>query len=78
MLKDACSESKRDFRELEHENKILKSEKIECDMRTLVLQEDLDKLKETLSMKEEAFVTDFTKLENKFLESKQKVKSLLV
>ena len=26
MLKDACSELKRDIRELEHENKILKSE----------------------------------------------------
>ena len=47
-------------------------------MRTLVLQEDLAILKETLSMKEEAFVTDFAKLEEEFLESKQKVESLLV
>jgi len=39
-------------------------------MRTLVLQEDPDKLKEILSMKEEAFVTEFTKLKNEFLESK--------
>jgi len=37
MLKDACSELKRDIRELEHENKNLQSKKIECDMRTLVL-----------------------------------------
>ena len=29
MLKDACSKLKKDIRELEHENKILKSEKIE-------------------------------------------------
>ena len=29
MLKDACSELKKDIRKLEHENKILKSEKIE-------------------------------------------------
>ena len=47
-------------------------------MRTLVLQEDPDKLKEILSMKEEAFVTEFTKLKNEFLESKQIVESLLV
>jgi len=32
MLKDACSELKRDTRELEHEYKTLKSEKIECDI----------------------------------------------
>ena len=47
-------------------------------MRTLVLQKDLAKLKETLSMKEEAFVIDFAKLEKEFLKSKQKVESLLV
>ena len=78
MLKDACSELKRDIRKLEHENKNLQSEKIECDMKTLVLQEDLVKLKETLSMKEKVFVIDFVKLEKEFLESKQKVESLLV
>ena len=78
MLKDACSELKRDVRELEHEYKTLKREKIECDMRILVFQKDLDKLVETLSMKEEVFVSDFTKLENEFLESKLKVESLLV
>jgi len=63
MLKDACSELKRDVRELEHENKILKSEKIECVMRTLVLQDDLAKFKETLSLKEEVFATELNKLE---------------
>jgi len=78
VLKDACSELKRDIRELEHENKNLQSEKIECDMKTLVLQEDLVKLKETLSMKEEVLVTEFAKLGKEFLESKQKVESLLV
>ena len=45
VLKDACSELKRDIRELEHENKNLQSAKIECDMRNLILQEDLVKLK---------------------------------
>jgi len=78
MLKDACSELKRDIRELEHENKILKSEKIETDMTNLVLHEDLNKFEETLSLKEEAFATDLTKLENESLELKQQVKSLLV
>jgi len=47
-------------------------------MTNLVLHEDLKKLKETLSMKEEAFATDLTKLENESLELKQKVESLLV
>ena len=78
MLKDACSELKRDLRELEHENKILKSKKTEIDMGNIVLHEDLNKLKETLSMKQEAFVADLTKLENESLELKQKVESLLV
>ena len=56
MLKDACSELKKDIRELEHENKILKSEKIKIDMSNLVLHEDLKKFKETLSRKEEALL----------------------
>jgi len=68
MLKDACSDLKRDIRELEHENKIVKSEKI--DMKNLILHEDLNKFKETLSLKEGAFATDLTKLENKSLELK--------
>ena len=41
MLKDACSDLKRDIIELEHENKILKSEKNETNMTNLVLCEDL-------------------------------------
>jgi len=78
MLKDACTELERDIRELEYENKVLKSEKIEIDMKNLVLLEDLNKFKETLSLKEEAFATDLTKLENESLELKQKVESLLI
>jgi hypothetical protein len=78
MLKDSCSELKRNIKELEHENKILKSEKIECDMENTVLHEDLNKFKESLSLKEKAFATDFAKLENESLELKQKVESLLV
>jgi len=78
MLKDACIDLKKDIRELEHKNKILKSEKIEIDMSNLVLNEDLKNFEETLSLKEEAFATDFAKLENESLELKQKVDSLLV
>jgi len=47
-------------------------------MTNLVLREDLNKFKETLSLKEEAFATDLTKLKNEFLELKQKFESLLV
>jgi len=78
MLKDPCSELKKDIRELEHENKILKSKKTKIDMTNLVLHEDLKNFKETLSLKEEAFAIDLTKLENESLELKQKIESLLV
>jgi len=74
MLKDVCSELKKDIRELEHENKILKSEKTEIDMSNLVSHEDLKKFKEILSLKEEVFA----KFENESLELNQKVESLLV
>ena len=55
MLKDVCSNLKKDIRKLEHANEILKSERLEVDEKTLVLYEDLDKIKETLSMREEVF-----------------------
>ena len=77
-LKDACDELKRDIRELEHENKILKDEKIELDMNYLVLHEDLERVKETFRLKEENFVTNLTKLEKESLDLKQKIESLLV
>jgi len=47
-------------------------------MRNLVLHEYLKKFKETLSLKEEAFATNLTKLQNESLELNQKVESLLV
>ena len=46
-------------------------------MKNIILHEDLNKFKETLSMKEEAFANDLTKLENESLELRQKVESLL-
>ena len=54
MLKDECTELKKDLQELEQENKILKGEKIELDMENLVLHEDLNRIKETLNLKEES------------------------
>ena len=47
------------------------------DEKNLVLYDDFNKLKETLSLKEEAFVADLTKLESESLELKQKVETLL-
>ena len=61
MLKDVCA----------------KSEKVDLEMKNLVLLDDLNKFKETLSLKEEVFATDFAKLENESLELKPKVESLL-
>ena len=43
---------------------------IPFDMKHLVLLDDLNKVKETLNLKEEAFATDFAKLENESLELK--------
>jgi len=47
-------------------------------MKHLVLHDDLNKVKETLSLKEEAFVTDFAKLENESLELKQRLNFYLM
>ena len=77
MLKDACAELKRDIIELEHENKALKREKVDLDMKHLILHDDLKKVKETLRLKEEVFAIDLAKMESESLELKQKVKTLL-
>jgi len=77
MLKDACSDLKRDMRRLELKNQVLKSERLEVDTKTLILHEDLNKLKETLSMKEEMFNTDLSKLESKSLQLKQRLEDLI-
>jgi len=62
MLKDVYSDLKKDVRKLEHANEVLKSERLEVNEKILVLHEDLDKLKETLSMREKVFNTDISKL----------------
>ena len=52
------------------ENKHLKDEKIVLDMNNLVLHENLERVKEILRLKEECFVTNFTKLEKESLDLK--------
>ena len=64
--------------QLKKENKHLKDEKIELDMNNLVLHEDFERTKEILKLKEECFVTNFTKLEKESLDLKEKIESLLV
>ena len=64
--------------QLKKENKHLKDEKIELDMNNLVLLEDFKRTKEILKLKEECFVTNFTKLEKESLDLKEKIESLLV
>jgi len=68
MLKDVCSSLRKDVRKLEHANEIIKSEKLKVDEETLVLYKDLDKLKETLSMREEVFNTNLSKLGSESLQ----------
>ena len=77
MLKDVCPDLKRDIRRLEHTNEVFKSERLKFDEKTLVLHEDLNKLKETLSMREEVFNTNFSKLESESLQIKQNIESLV-
>jgi len=77
MLKDVCFDLKKDVRKLEHTNEILKSEKLKVDEKTLILYEDFDKLKETLSMREEVFNTNLSKLKSESLQLKQKIESLI-
>ena len=42
-------------------------------MKHLILHDDLNKVKETSSLKEEAFATDLAKMESESLELKQKL-----
>jgi len=77
MLKYVYSDLKKDVRKLEHTNEILESEKLKVDKETLVLYEDLDKFKETLSVREEVFNTNLSKLESESLQLKQRIESLV-
>jgi len=45
MLKDVYSDLQKDVRKLEHVNEVLESERLEVDEKTLILHEDLQRLK---------------------------------
>ena len=77
MLKDVCFDLKKDIRKLEHTNEILQSERLKVDEKILVLHEDLDKFKETLSMREKVLNTDLSKLKSESLQLKQRIESLI-
>jgi len=47
-------------------------------MNNLVLHEDLERVEEILRLKEECFVTNFTKLKKESLDLKQTIEILLV
>ena len=70
MLKDVCSDLKKDVRKLEHANEILKCERLKVDEKTLALCEDLDMLKEALSVREEVFNINLSKLGSESLQLK--------
>ena len=74
-LNNECDELKKEVLQLKQENKHLKDEKIELDMNNLVLLEDFERTKEILKLKEECFVTNFTKLEKESRDLKEKIES---
>jgi len=77
LLKDVCSYLKKDVRKFEYANEILKSERLKMDKETLIFYEDLNKLKKTLSVREEGFNTSLSKLESESLQLKQRIESLV-
>ena len=85
MLKEVCSELKKDIRmlernkqELECVNKILKCEKLKADDATLTLCKDLDMLKDLMNTREKVFNTDFSSLKSESLDLKLRLESLVI
>ena len=76
MLKDVCFDLKKDVRKLEHANEILKCERLKVD-ETLALCEELDMLKETLSMREKVFNINLSKLKSESVQLNQRIESLV-
>ena len=84
MLKDVCSEFKKDVRmleqnklELEHVNKVLKCEKLKEEEEGLALCKDLDALKDLINTREKEFNSDLTGLNSESRDLKLKVESLV-
>ena len=57
-LMDTCAELKRDVRDLELENEILKNEKLEAEREILASHQTIKDLRETLILNEEKFTTN--------------------
>ena len=84
MLKNVCSELKKDVRmlernklQLEHVNEVLKCEKLKAEEEALALCKDLDTLKDFMNTREKEFNSDLTRLNSESLDLKLKVESLV-
>jgi len=84
MLKDVCSELKKEVRklersklELEHITEILKCEKLKVEEKAFTLREDLDTLKDLMNTREEVFSADLSRLKSESLDLKLRPESLL-
>jgi len=84
MLKDVCSELKKDVRmlernklELEHINEFLKCEKLKAEEKALALCKDLDTLKDLMNTREEVFNTDLSRLKSESLDLKLRLEFLV-
>ena len=84
MFKDICSELKKDVRvlernklELEHDNEVLKCEKLKAEEEVLALCKDLDTLKDYMNTREEVFNTDLSRLKSESLDLKFRLESLV-
>ena len=74
---DTHVELKRDVRDLELENEVLKKEKLEAEKETLASHQIITDLRETLILNEETNTTNQARAEKEILELKEKVKVLL-
>ena len=72
-LMDTCAELKRDVRDLELENEILKKEKLEAEREILASHQTINDLRDTLFLNEEKYTTNQAKAEMETLELKEKV-----
>jgi len=84
MLKDVCSELKKDVRmlewnklKLEHVNEVLKCEKLKAEEEALALCKDLSTLKNLMNTREEVFNTNLSRLNSESLDLKLRLESLV-
>ena len=63
--------------ELEHDNEVLKCEKLKVEEEALALCKDLDTLKDLMNTREEVFNTDLSRLKSESLDLKLRLESLV-